>query len=57
MPLNELLLIEQTAMQLYQDALRQMPKLNAAKHPRWTELGVDLRNSYRAAVKQLLSEY
>lgn len=48
--------LELLAMQLYRDALSQMPKLQANKHPRWTELGINLRNAYRKAAKELVAE-
>lgn len=48
--------LEMLAMQLYRDALNQMPKLQAAKKPRWTEIGLTMRNAYRNAAKELYTE-
>lgn len=60
-PATHQLTLEFTAMFLYQDAVRTSPTFLAeggiqAPAPRWSELGEQVRNTYRRAVLTMVKE-
>lgn len=66
-PTSHALTLEFTAMLLYQDAVRTSPTFVTtdqvnnisiqAPAPRWTELGTEVRQTYRRAVLQMIEEH
>lgn len=49
---------ERLAIEFYNHvAIAIKPKLEGVKVPRWSEIGIHLRNNYRSAVASLLAEY